>query len=108
MRVVLLTLRMDVYTTLGRGSRAVEVGLDYLRRVGIDWSPHPTEDEARREYERVLLRLGGRIGCTDFMQARHENCRTVPGVVVGDRAGRRITFGAYRGLDLRTHLESRR
>ena len=51
-------LRMDVYTTLGQGSRAVEVGLDYLRRVGIDWSPHPTEDEARCEYERVLSRLG--------------------------------------------------
>jgi PAS domain S-box-containing protein len=53
-------LRMDVYTTLGQGSRAVEVGLDYLRRVGIDWSPHPTEDEARRDYEQVLSVLGSR------------------------------------------------
>jgi PAS domain S-box-containing protein len=53
-------LRMDVYTTLGQGSRAVEVSLDYLRRAGIDWSPHPTEDEARCEYERVLTRLGSR------------------------------------------------
>ena len=48
------------YTTLGQGSRAVEVGLDYLRRVGIDWSPHPTEDEARRDYEQVLSLLGSR------------------------------------------------
>ena len=45
---------------LGQGSRAVEVGLDYLRRAGIDWSPHPTEDEARCEYEQVLTRLGSR------------------------------------------------
>ena len=51
---------MDVYTTLGQGSRAVEVGLDYLRRVGIDWPPHPTEDEARRDYEQVLSLLGSR------------------------------------------------
>ena len=53
-------LRMDVYTTLGQGSRAVEVGLDYLRRAGVDWSPHPTEDEARREYEQVVSQLGSR------------------------------------------------
>ena len=53
-------LRMDVYTTLGQGESAVEVGLDYLRRVGIDWSPHPTEDEARRDYEQVLSLLGSR------------------------------------------------
>ena len=33
---------MDLFTTLGRSDRAVEVGLDYLRRVGIDWSAHPT------------------------------------------------------------------
>ena len=33
--------------------RAVEVGLDYLRQVGVEWSPHPTEEEVRREYERM-------------------------------------------------------
>jgi len=43
----------DLYTTLDQGSRAVAVGLDYLRHLGMDWSPHPTEEEAHREYERI-------------------------------------------------------
>ena len=39
-------LRVDLFMTLGRSDRAVAVGLDYLRRVGIAWSAHPTK--ARR------------------------------------------------------------
>src|SRR5437867_6452734 len=53
-------LRMDVYTTLGQSGRAIAVGLDYLRRVGIDWSPHPTDEDVRHEYERIWAQLGGR------------------------------------------------
>ena len=53
-------LRMDLYTTLDQSGRAVAVGLDYLRHLGIDWSPHPTEEEARREYERIWSQLGNR------------------------------------------------
>ncbi len=53
-------MRVDLYTTLGQSSRAIEVGLDYLRHLGIDWSPHPTEEEARREYERIWSQLGSR------------------------------------------------
>ncbi len=53
-------LQVDLYTTLDRAGRAIAVGLDYLRHLGIDWSPHPTEDEARREYERIWSQLGSR------------------------------------------------
>jgi predicted ATPase len=53
-------LQVDLYMTLDQGSRAIAVGLDYLRHLGIDWSPHPTEDEARREYERIWSQLGSR------------------------------------------------
>ncbi|WP_456734287.1 AAA family ATPase [Bradyrhizobium sp. USDA 3364] len=53
-------LQVDLYTTLDQGSRAIAVGLDYLRHLGIDWSPHPTEDEARREYDRIWSQLGSR------------------------------------------------
>jgi predicted ATPase len=53
-------LRVDLYTTLGQSDRAVDVGLDYLRYLGVEWSPHPTEEEARREYERIWLKLGSR------------------------------------------------
>jgi PAS domain S-box-containing protein len=49
-----------LYTTLDQGSRAIAVGLDYLQHQGIGWSPHPTEEEARREYERIWSQLGDR------------------------------------------------
>ena len=53
-------LHIDLYTTLGQSERAVAVGLGYLRHLGINWSPHPTEEEARREYEQIWAQLGGR------------------------------------------------
>src|SRR5712672_2980504 len=52
-RATVACVRADLYTTLDQSSRAIAVGLDYLRHLGIDWSPHPTEEEARREYERL-------------------------------------------------------
>ena len=59
-RATVVCLRVDLYTTLDQSSRAIAVALDYLRHLGIDWSPHPTEEEVRREYERVWLQLGSR------------------------------------------------
>ncbi|MGY3653001.1 hypothetical protein ACVWW2_008292 [Bradyrhizobium sp. LM4.3] len=53
-------LQVDLYTTLDQAGRAIAVGLDYLRHLDIDWSPHPTEDEARREFERIWYQLGSR------------------------------------------------
>jgi PAS domain S-box-containing protein len=54
------SLRIDLYTTLDRMDRAVEVCLAYLRHLGIEWSAHPTEEEARREFERTWSLLGHR------------------------------------------------
>src|SRR5262249_4434507 len=59
-RASVTCLQVDLYTTLDQGSRAIAVGLDYLRHLGIDWSPHPTEEQARREYERIWSQLGSR------------------------------------------------
>jgi PAS domain S-box-containing protein len=53
-------LRIDLYSALQRNDCAVEVSLDYLRRRGVDWSPHPTDAEARQEYERIWSLLGSR------------------------------------------------
>ena len=53
-------LRVELFTTLDRSDRAVEVGLEYLRRVGIEWSPHPSNDEVSLEYERIWQQLGSR------------------------------------------------
>src|SRR5882672_880206 len=59
-RASVACLRIDLYATLAQSSRAMAVGLDYLRHLGIDWSPHPTEEEARREYDRIWSQLGSR------------------------------------------------
>jgi len=53
-------LGIDVYMTLGQMDRAVGIGLDYLRRPGIDWPLHPTGEQVRSEYERVWSQLGSR------------------------------------------------
>jgi PAS domain S-box-containing protein len=53
-------LHIEVYTTLDQAERAVAVCLDYLRRLGVEWSPHPTDEEVRSEYERIWSQLDGR------------------------------------------------
>jgi predicted ATPase/signal transduction histidine kinase len=53
-------LRMDLYTTLDQSDRAVDVCLDYLRHLDVNWSPHPTEEEVRGEYEQIWSHLGSR------------------------------------------------
>ncbi|MGJ7516285.1 trifunctional serine/threonine-protein kinase/ATP-binding protein/sensor histidine kinase [Pseudomonas baetica] len=59
-RASVTCLQMDVYLLLDRSDRAVAVCLDYLRHVGIEWSAHPSDDEVRREYERIGSLLGDR------------------------------------------------
>ena len=53
-------LRLTLYTTLDRSDRGVEVCLEYLQRGGTTWSPHPTVNEVRREYDRIWSQLGDR------------------------------------------------
>jgi predicted ATPase/signal transduction histidine kinase len=57
---VVARLRTELYTTLDQSDRAVQVGLEYLRRIGVDWSAHPTKDEVRQEYEQIWQQLGSR------------------------------------------------
>ncbi|WOD13587.1 sensor histidine kinase [Paraburkholderia kirstenboschensis] len=59
-RATVACLRVDLHTALDQSSRAIAVALDHLRHLGIDWAPHPTNAEARREYERVWAQLGSR------------------------------------------------
>jgi len=51
-------LRIDVSLNLGQGPVAVAFGLEYLRQRGLAWSPHPTEQEVRREYELIWSHIG--------------------------------------------------
>jgi PAS domain S-box-containing protein len=69
-------LRMTLYTTLDRSDRAVDVGLDYLGRVGIHLSSHPTDDDVEQEYDRLWRRLGDRAieALIDLPVTRDPNC----------------------------------
>ncbi|WP_437978982.1 AAA family ATPase [Sorangium sp. So ce295] len=53
-------VRVDLYTTLDRSELAVEICLEVLGRLGVAWSPHPTQDEVQKEYERMWAQLGRR------------------------------------------------
>src|SRR5262249_5772168 len=57
---VVTRLRLTLYTTLDRSDRSVEVCLEYLRRGGTDWSPHPTREEVQHEYDRIWSVVGSR------------------------------------------------
>ena len=53
-------VRIDLFTTLVRSDRAVEAGLDYLRRVGIQWSPHPDANDVQQEFDRIWQQVAER------------------------------------------------
>jgi PAS domain S-box-containing protein len=53
-------LRITLYTALDRSERSVEICLQYLRRGGTDWPPHPEAGTVRSEYDRIGALLGQR------------------------------------------------
>ncbi len=53
-------LRVTLYTNLDQSDRATEVGLEYLRRVGILLPSPATMEDVRTDYERLWRRLGTR------------------------------------------------
>jgi PAS domain S-box-containing protein len=53
-------LQLTLYTTLDQSDRAVAVCLEFLRRSGKDWSPHPSRDDVMHEYGRIWSQIGSR------------------------------------------------
>jgi PAS domain S-box-containing protein len=53
-------LRADLYAVRNRSDRTVALCLEYLRQVGFEWSPHPTDEDVRQAYERIWQKLGSR------------------------------------------------
>ena len=51
-------LRINLYTTLDQSDSAVAVGLEYLRRVDGQWSPHPTAKDVSQDYDGLWRQLG--------------------------------------------------
>src|SRR6266481_1860511 len=52
-RAAVTCLRVDLYITLDQFEHAVAVGLEYLGHLGVEWSPHPTDEDVRQEYKQI-------------------------------------------------------
>jgi predicted ATPase len=59
-RSVVTCLRTALYMTLVRFDRAVQACLEYLRQVGVEWSPHPTKDDVEQEFTEIWRQVGTR------------------------------------------------
>jgi PAS domain S-box-containing protein len=59
-RAAVACLQLDARTGLFQLERAVGVARNYLQHMGIAFPPHPTDDEAGREYEQIWRQLGNR------------------------------------------------
>jgi predicted ATPase/signal transduction histidine kinase len=56
----IVCLAVLLYFTTGRSERAVEVSLDFLSRVGVNWPTRPAEADVRAEYDKMRRLLAGR------------------------------------------------
>ena len=92
-RAAVTCLRVALYTTLDKSDRAVEIGLEYLRYVGIECSPHPTDEEVRQECEQMWQLLGGRTieELLDLPLMRDPNWRATMDVLAEVDAPARFT-----------------
>jgi PAS domain S-box-containing protein len=83
-RATVASLRVDLSMTLDQASRAIAISLDYLRQVGTDWSPHPTDEEVQREYDQVWSRLAGRSieECIDLPLMRDPDSLAILDVLI--------------------------
>ncbi|WP_244939406.1 AAA family ATPase [Azospirillum doebereinerae] len=59
-RAAITALLVTVHTATDRSDRAIDSCLAYLRRVGIDWSPHPPCELVEQEYRRLRAAIGER------------------------------------------------
>jgi PAS domain S-box-containing protein len=59
-QLAIARLSMDLYLTQDQTDRAIDVGLGLLREMGVEWSPHPSEEELRHEYDWIWSQLGTR------------------------------------------------
>ena len=108
-RATVACLRVDLYTTLDQSGRAIAVGLDYLRHLGIDWSAYPKDEETRREYERIWSQLGSRtIDDLIELPLMSDRCRRPDRAQAGGSGGTREQAALPRGADGAGAREPRR
>jgi PAS domain S-box-containing protein len=85
--------RMNLYITLGQTDLAAEAFLAYLRRIGVHWSAHPSEQEVRQEYEQIFHRLGSRpiVDLIDLPSVTDPDCLATMDVLTMAQAAATFT-----------------
>ena len=83
-RAAVACLQMELHTMLNQTDGAIEVCLEYLRSTGVDWSPHPTDEDVQLEYEQVRRQLGNRPieELTDLPPLTDPDCQATIRVLV--------------------------
>ncbi|WP_438754939.1 trifunctional serine/threonine-protein kinase/ATP-binding protein/sensor histidine kinase [Pararhizobium sp. O133] len=56
-RAKVVCLAVLLYFTTGRSSRAVDIGVEFLREADLGWPESPTEADVRREFDNMHLLL---------------------------------------------------
>jgi len=59
-RCTVACLRADICATANQGDEAIEIGLAFLRSVGMDGSPHPDRSRVDEEVQKIWSQLGDR------------------------------------------------
>jgi PAS domain S-box-containing protein len=59
-RAAVTRLRLNLYTNLDRSETAIEVGLSYLKRIGVDWTTPVDASHVVHEYDALWKRVGDR------------------------------------------------
>jgi PAS domain S-box-containing protein len=59
-RAAVACLRIDLYSTLDQCDKAVGICIEYLRSLGVKWTPHPRRSQVKREYDEIWINLGDR------------------------------------------------
>jgi signal transduction histidine kinase/GAF domain-containing protein len=74
-----------LYMTMGSSDRAVEIALEYLRRVGIAWPRHPTDDDVLQECQRMWAQMGSRSieALIDLPRMSDRGCQATMDVLGG-------------------------
>ncbi len=76
--------QIEIYHTSHRTPRAVEAALGYLRQVGIEWTPHPTEGELAEECTRFWQTIGDRSieSLAELPEVSDPDCRATMDVLL--------------------------
>jgi PAS domain S-box-containing protein len=78
-------VQTNLYGMTDRYDRTVETCLGYMRQIGITWSLGATDDEVRREYERLWSEIGDRPieAFLELPQMTDLECRATMDVLAG-------------------------